>query len=147
MGFFDFLKTKTANVWLDKYTGLIWQLDIASNLMTWNEANEYVNDMNQKKYCGYNDWRLPTIEEQERVHRYKNLDIAWKYNEKGINTNDFARNFFWSSTLLGDRIEKIMNPNVTDYDLQNKAWNININTAGAGYDPLSDKQSVRMVRG
>ncbi len=148
MGFFDFLKSKTADVWLDKNTGLMWQLDIPSNLMTWDEANQYANDINQRIYCNFSDWRLPTIEELERVYRYKNLDIAWKYKEKGINTIDSEYKFYWSSTLLGERLEKINSfSNITEETLTNKAWNICITNALAGYDIKTDRQCARLVRG
>lgn len=147
MGFFDFLKSKTADVWVDKNTNLMWQLDIPSDLMTWNEANKYVFSMNQKQYCGYSDWRLPTIEEQEWVHKYKNLDIAWKYKEKGIELNNFKKAFYWSSTTLGERVSKILDKNsVTQSDLINKAWNICIRNAMAGYDNKTDIFCVRLVR-
>ncbi len=148
MGFFDFLKSKTADVWLDKNTGLMWQLDIPSNLMTWDEANQYVNDINQKIYCNFSDWRLPTIEELELVYSYKNLDIAWKYKEKEINTIDSKYKFYWSSTLLGERLGKIHSfSNITEETLINKAWNICITNALAGYDIRTDLQCVRLVRG
>jgi len=147
MGFFDFLKSKTADVWVDKNTSLMWQLDIPLDLMTWDEANAYVKDINSKQYCGYRNWRLPTIEEQEWVHKYKNLDIAWKYNEKGIDPKNFQQAFFWSSTSLGERIEKITDTgSVSDSDMKKKAWNICISNAMAGYDAKTDKQCVRLVR-
>lgn len=148
MGFFDFLKSKKANVWVDNNTNLMWQLNVPSALMTWNEANGYVIDMNKQQYCGYNDWRLPTIEEQEWVHRYKNLDVAWKYKENDVNPNDFSRAFYWSSTLLGDRTEKILDiKSVSDIDMKNKVWNICISNGISGYDSKTDKQCVRLVRG
>ncbi len=153
MGFFDFLKTKTGSkpktidVWMDKNTGLLWQLDIENRLMSWYEANEYVENINSMQYGGYSDWRLPTIEEQEWIHRYKNLDIAWKYKEKNIKT-DFLHQFYWSSTLLRDRVEKILDLNsVSEQDMNNKVWNICISNAMAGYDDKTDKQCVRVVRG
>jgi len=150
MGFFDFISKKinTIDVWKDNNTGLMWQLDIDTRLMTWLEANEYVKNINNMNYGGYSDWRLPTIEELEFVHRYKNLDIAWKYKEKGISISDFSRAFYWSSTLLGDRVEKILDLNsVSQQDMNNKVWNICISNAIAGYDDKSDKQCVRLVRG
>ena len=147
MGFFDFLKSKTIDVWKDNNTGLLWQLDIPLELMTWDEANLYVININNSSYGGFKDWRLPTIEELEWIYRYENLDIAWKYKEKGVKT-DFQHSFYWSSNELGDRIEKIMYlDDVTTNDLKNKAWNICINSAMAGYDPKFDKQCVRLVRG
>ena len=147
MGFFDFLKGKTDNVWVDKNTNLMWQVDITLNLMTWYEAESYVKVMNQNQYCGFNNWRLPTIEEQEWIHRYKNLDIAWKYNKIGINPNNFEQAFFWSSTTLGERIGKILDlKSVTEEDLNNKAWNICISNAMSGYDNKTDLQCVRLIR-
>lgn len=148
MGLFDFFKNKMVDVWMDKYTNLMWQLDVPSNLMTWYEAVEYVKELNSQNYCGYSDWRLPTIEEQELVHRYKNLDIAWKYKEKGINTNDFLQLFYWSSTTLGERVGKIIDlDSVTRDDMNDKAWNICIKNGMSGYDSKHDKQRVRLVRG
>lgn len=149
MGFFDFVsqRTNTIDIWKDNNTDLMWQLDINTRLMTWYEANEYADNMNAAQYGGYTDWRLPTIEELEIVYAYKNLDIAWKYKEKGISA-DFSRAFYWSSTSLGDRIEKILNLNsVSRHDMKNKAWNICITNALAGYNDKSDKHCVRMVRG
>lgn len=134
-------------MWKDNNTDLIWQLDIDTKLMSWYEANKYVSNMNILSYGGCTDWRLPTIEELEVVYAYKNLDIAWKYKEKGIST-DFSRAFYWSSTSLEDRVEKILDLNsVSQYDMKNKAWNICLKNALAGYDDKSDKQCVRMVRG
>lgn len=106
MGFFEFLKSKISYACIDKHTKLMWQLDIPLETMTWSEAISYANDMNNKNYSGFNNWRLPTIEELEWVHKYKNLDIAWKYEEKGVEPKNFRKAFLWSSTTLGERIEK-----------------------------------------
>ncbi len=132
-------------VWLDYNTSLVWQLDIENNLFTWDEANQYVIKMNMNQYGGFNDWRLPSIEELEHIYRYKNLDIAWKYNEKNINVTDFAYKFYWSGTLLKDNLEKA-NSISSNIDINNYVWNIGITNAFAGYDHRSDKQCVRLVR-
>ncbi len=158
MGFLDFLKgdantgiestAKIVDVWVDKNTGLMWELDISRSLMTWNEANVYAETMNSKMYCGYSDWRLPTIEELEWVYKYKNLDIAWKYKEKGVNATDFSNLFYWSSNLLRDRVEKILDlTGLSERHMVNMAWNICITNAIAGYDDIRDKQCLRLVRG
>ncbi len=150
MGFFDFLKrkTKTIDTWMDNNTELRWQLDIEDRLFSWDEANDYVQNKNSMNYGGYSDWRLPTIEELERVYGYRNINITWKYEEKGISTNNFEKAFYWSSTLLGERVDKILDMNsVSENDMHNKVWNICISNAMAGYDPKSDKQCIRMVRG
>jgi len=150
MGISDFFKNdnKIVHVWEDKNTDLIWELDISSNLMTWDEANIYAETMNSKLYCGYSDWRLPTIEELEWIYKYKNLDIALKYKEKGVSTSDFSKLFYWSSTLLGDRIDKILDlTGHSQQDMVNMAWNVCITNAAAGYDEKTDKQCLRLVRG
>lgn len=52
---------------LDAETGLMWQkLDSYHELkkgLNWYEAVEYVNLKNSEKLGGYDDWRLPTLEE------------------------------------------------------------------------------------
>ena len=145
MGFWDLFKT--IDVWVDKNTSLMWQLDIENRGFSWIEANEYVANKNLAKYGGYDDWRLPTIEELEFVYRYKNLDIAWKYKDKGIDINDFSQAFYWSSNLLKERMVKILDLNsVNSMDMESKAWNICATNAMAGYDNIMDKQRVRMVR-
>ena len=133
------------DVWLDFNTDIMWQLDIEDKLFTWYEANEYVAQFNKVKYGGFDNWRLPTIGELEQVNGYKNLDIAWKYKEKNIDTKNFLKAFFWSATLLKDNMEKAysISPGI---DPSQKAWNININTRATGYDDLSDRQSVRLCR-
>jgi hypothetical protein len=51
------------NVVLDHATGLMWQQSGSSTGMTWREAKAYVKRLNQERFAGYSDWRLPTIEE------------------------------------------------------------------------------------
>lgn len=52
---------------LDRQTGLMWQKgdsfhDLKKGL-NWYDALEYVGGKNSEKYAGYNDWRLPTMNE------------------------------------------------------------------------------------
>ncbi len=47
----------------DKATGLTWQQSGSDNHMTFKEANEYVQSLNSNKHAGFEDWRLPTLEE------------------------------------------------------------------------------------
>jgi len=48
---------------IDHATGLTWQQAGSSNSMTYADAEKYVRDLNAKKFAGFNDWRLPTLEE------------------------------------------------------------------------------------
>lgn len=48
---------------LDHATGLVWQQGGSENYMNLHEAEVYIQRFNLEKYGGYEDWRLPTLEE------------------------------------------------------------------------------------
>lgn len=49
---------------LDKACGLMWQQSGSSRTMAYEEARHWIQtQLNKKKYAGYNNWRLPTLEE------------------------------------------------------------------------------------
>ena len=47
----------------DRNTGLIWQKAGSSRRISIGMARRYIRKLNKKKFGGYSDWRLPTIEE------------------------------------------------------------------------------------
>lgn len=47
----------------DKATGLMWEQNGADKELSWSKAKKYLKKLNKSKFAGYNDWRLPTIEE------------------------------------------------------------------------------------
>ena len=47
----------------DGETNLVWQKDPAPERITWPEAQEYIDQLNDEGFAGYNDWRLPAKEE------------------------------------------------------------------------------------
>jgi hypothetical protein len=55
--------TQKAGVVMDYATGLMWQQSGASNNMAYTGAEKYIRDLNAKRFAGFNDWRLPTLEE------------------------------------------------------------------------------------
>ncbi len=48
---------------LAQRTGLMWQQGGSSEWITFAKAEEYVRDSNAQRLAGFNDWRLPTLEE------------------------------------------------------------------------------------
>ena len=58
----DFVLQQSGQVVLDRATGLIWQQG-GSLRMNYEKAQEYIADLDRRKVGGFDDWRLPTLEE------------------------------------------------------------------------------------
>jgi hypothetical protein len=48
---------------VDAATGLEWEVGASPKIMKWRDAEAYVKDLDARRYLGYGDWRLPTVEE------------------------------------------------------------------------------------
>jgi hypothetical protein len=48
---------------IDHATGLMWQKSGSTESLAYTDAQKYVEKLNRQKFAGYNDWRLPTVEE------------------------------------------------------------------------------------
>ncbi len=49
---------------IDHSTGLMWQQSsVSPRFLCFAQLEEYVDEMNQKQFAGFSDWRLPTLEE------------------------------------------------------------------------------------
>jgi len=59
----DFQLQNDVKVVLDRASGLMWQQSGSANEISYGEAKEYVARLNSDQFAGYNDWRLPTLEE------------------------------------------------------------------------------------
>jgi len=59
----DFQLQNDVNVVLDRASGLMWQQSGSVKEISCSEAKEYVARLNSDQFAGYNDWRLPTLEE------------------------------------------------------------------------------------
>lgn len=48
---------------LDRETGLAWQRNGSEDRMVWKDGFGYIEQLNQCRYAGHDDWRYPTREE------------------------------------------------------------------------------------
>ena len=51
------------NVVIDHASGLMWQQGGSATFISFEKAKEWVTELNQKRYAGFHNWRLPTLEE------------------------------------------------------------------------------------
>ena len=47
----------------DHATGLMWQQSGSKEYMTYDAAKKYIEALNKDRFAGYDDWRLPTMDE------------------------------------------------------------------------------------
>ena len=62
---------------VDNATGLVWHQSGSDDEMSWNEAKEWIKKLNKSGYAGYDDWRLPTLEEAASLLKSseRNIDL------------------------------------------------------------------------
>ncbi|ETR68010.1 MAG: hypothetical protein OMM_10967, partial [Candidatus Magnetoglobus multicellularis str. Araruama] len=137
----------------DNITGLIWEVKTddgsihdKSNTYTWYDSNpetnggnagtagdgtdteDFIKVLNDSKYGGFTDWRLPTIKELEFLKDYGRLYSS-------INTNYFPKvqfDYYWSSTSSHSSAQ---------------AWCVNFKLSIVGDHGKSISQYVRAVCG
>ena len=56
----------------DRETNLMWKqtdsFQDTSQWTNWFKAHDYIRELGIKKFAGYTDWRMPTLEEAESLH-------------------------------------------------------------------------------
>jgi hypothetical protein len=96
---------------LDKKTGLVWMRDdywqMFKQWVNWYTAGEFVQRMNNRKFAGYTDWRLPTVEEAQTLYnrRKRNLD---KDGDKIFIDPIFPQGPGWSTWTSAEKKDKAM---------------------------------------
>jgi hypothetical protein len=83
----------------DNLTGLMWakNANLPNGTKTWQGALDYVKSINNGAgLCGYNDWRLPNVNELESLVNADEANPAAWLNSQGFsNVQDYD---YWSST-------------------------------------------------
>lgn len=52
---------------IDRQRKLMWQYSGSKTCHTYLGAQSYINELNFRSMCGYNDWRLPTMSEAKAL--------------------------------------------------------------------------------
>lgn len=95
---------------IDRATGLMWQQSGSPKSMPYENAKAYVTQLNKEDFAGFNNWRLPTLEEAMSLMDPKelngNLYIDPKFNK--------TQSWIWTANTYSAR----------------RAWSVNF---GNGY--------------
>jgi len=58
----------------DQATGLMWQKSGTDKVIKYEEAKDYIRELNRKGFAGYSDWRLPTVDELKTLLKPKEMN-------------------------------------------------------------------------
>lgn len=87
----------TDDIVLDKETGLVWQKNVSSDIVTWEAAQIYCNNLSLGGRMG---WRLPTVQELaslvDKTQSYPALPSGHPFT----NVTPYA--VYWSATTYAD---------------------------------------------
>lgn len=79
----------------DNLTGLMWVQTPDITSRTWTDAISYANGL---ILCGYDDWRLPNVNELESLLHAGETNSAKWLNTQGFSGVNKAENYQWTST-------------------------------------------------
>ena len=103
---------------LDIYKKLMWAVNDfkpfsvphPAKLLTWQQAQEWVKQVNAKGWCGYHNWRLPTCDELSLILSLKAKNDFIQNSDTSTNQAFAVENTYWTSTTKA--IAGIQQPHV-----------------------------------
>lgn len=117
---------KGDKVVIERTTGLMWHQSGSENHTKWENAKKWVQELNTKGYAGYQDWRLPTVDEAvsllEPDKMSNNLYIAPIFDKNQL--------YIWTG----------------DSFLAHAAWVISFRSALTTWSDIKYRNYVRPVR-
>ena len=94
----DVREVNDTQIVIDHASGLTWQRVGSKNLMWFDRVNEWIEELNKIGYAGFQDWRLPTLEEAMSlmINNGRNngvfIDPVFDSTQKSIWTSDLSQN-------------------------------------------------------
>ena len=111
---------------VDRATGLMWQQSGSEKKLTYEDAQTYVERLKAEKFAGYDDWRLPTVEELLSL-----VESERQSNDLRINpVFDKRQSWCWS----------------IDKSSPESAWIVNFSFGDVNWSNLRNSGYVRAVR-
>ncbi len=112
----------------DEATGLLWQKSGSEENMVFEDANVWIEKLNQRGYGGFHDWRLPTLEEAMSLMEpeAKNNDL---YIDPVFNKKQW---WIWTSDLFQVELRE--------------AWQVDFNFGNCAANYFKAASYVRAVR-
>jgi len=110
----------------DHVTCLMWQKSGSPDTIDYEKANEYIKKLNVNKFVGYDDWRLPTVNE------LKSLITKEKQSNDSYISHLFDKKQFYCWTA--------------DQHPSGIAWGIYFGDGICGWSEIRDPAFVRAVR-
>ncbi len=115
-----FIKTDDNTIY-DSLTSLTWmandsRLDKDKEL-SWDEAQAYLKEMNEKQFGGHSDWRMPTIHEASSLYDEQKLNKDFKGGDIKIDSvfPPGAGNCTWTSDERGEEAQIVFYLNGCPY--------------------------------
>ena len=87
----------------DQVTGLMWEKGGFSSLLSYRNAKKYISRLNKERFLGYDDWRIPTLEElcslleQKANERGQHISSLFKDNQSVYWSMDPSIDSLWLS--------------------------------------------------
>jgi len=112
----------------DRMTGLMWGKDSSSKLYQYHWAEKYISELNDKEFGGYNDWRIPTLEELcsllERAKNQKGLHISPLFDDtQSVHLNlDRPRGMHYMQSCGIFYAIDFKTGGITEVATKNEAW-------------------------
>jgi|GEM_PF-3267340 len=95
----------------DRATGLMWMVYGSEEKVTMEEARQWLERQNQQRFSGYDDWRLPTLQEaQTLVEEQRALNQKAEYWKKlNIDPLFGLQDIIWTGDRENEEIYWIVN--------------------------------------
>jgi serine/threonine-protein kinase len=135
-GRYEVTKPQGNKIIKDTETDLTWTPDIGMRGLSWVETKSAIEDLSKTCYGGYNDWRMPTIDELCSIYEpdKSHLPLGYPNDSDTVQIDpvfDFRGLWVWSCEIL---IEET-----------SSAWFFYFNNGKKNWRNIHNKDNVRRV--